>query len=368
MQRLPVLVLCLLAAAVAPAAASAAPVVGIADQHARMFSNSFFQDMDVQVSRIVVSYDAVMLGTPEVNNVDEWMVAARAAGVEPLVALNHSRGCYDGEGVVRAARCRLPDATRYRKAFRAFRKRYPDVSDISPWNEANHRSQPTSKRPDAAARFYRIARSDCRGCHIVAADVLDQDGMASWLEKFKAALRATSTPIPRLWGLHNYQDVNNNTSDGTRRMLRIVPGKIWLTETGGIVRFGRRPFSPSRAAKATAYMFKLAKSSSRLERLYIYQWSGATPDERFDAGLTDFRGKPRPAYYVVRRQIARKERNPAPPPASPSAPPPAPPAPPPPPSDPPPSEPTPSEPEPPPPPPPSEPTPPPPCPLAPSPC
>jgi hypothetical protein len=43
---------------------------------------------------------------------------------------------------------------------------------------------------------------------------------------------------PRLWGLDNYQDVNRRRSADTRSMLDTVPGKVWLTETNGIVKSG----------------------------------------------------------------------------------------------------------------------------------
>jgi hypothetical protein len=305
------------------APAQAVPVIGIGDQSATMFVNPYFQQLDVRVSRIIVSYDAVMLGTAEVNAVDAWMRAARAAGVQPLVALNASRGCFDGVGVVKRPACRLPSVERYRRAFRAFRTRYPDVGDVTPWNEANHRSQPTDTRPDQAAAYYRVVRADCRGCTIVAADILDEPGMVKWMTGFRAALRKAGTPTPRLWGLHNYQDVNNGTTSGTRRMLRIVPGTIWLTETGGIVNLGKhRPFNPMRAAKATTFMFKLAAASPRLARLYIYNWNGAPRQARFDAGLTDSRGKPRPAFYVVKKVLKRKGGNPKPTTPDPSSPPP----------------------------------------------
>jgi hypothetical protein len=51
-------------------------------------------------------------------------------------------------------------------------------------------------------------------------------------------------------------------------------------------------------------MFKLAKISSRITRLYIYQWTGAPAGStRFDAGLTDAAGTPRPAYCVVYEHV-----------------------------------------------------------------
>ena len=74
-----------------------------------------------------------------------------------------------------------------------------------------------------------------------------------------------------------------------------MKGKIWLTETGGIVRFvlptGGTLFKKSerRANSATKRMFTLAKQyRSRIKRLYIYHWRAPVYTEdngRFDAGL-----------------------------------------------------------------------------------
>jgi hypothetical protein len=89
---------------------------------------------------------------------------------------------------------------------------------------------------------------------------------------------------------------------------------VWFTETGGIVHFGRHNFNPRRAVKATKFMFKLARISRRITRLYIFNWTGSGRTERFDAGLTDPHGHPRPAYWVVKSYLARtKERFRAPP-------------------------------------------------------
>jgi hypothetical protein len=323
--RTPALLLAALVAGLAAApAARGADVVGIADQSAAMFASPHFQRLDVQVSRLIVSYDAVMRGTFEVAEIDTWMAAARRAHVQPLVSFNHSRGCYDGHGVVRRKACRLPSVKRYRRAFGFFRRRYPRVSVYSPWNEINHVSQPTARRPKRAAQFYNVVRKNCRGCTIVAADVLDQRGVGRYLRRFRRHAKGR----PRLWGLHNYRDTNHGTRKGTRAILRAVKGKVWLTETGGIVAFGRSlPYDPRRAARAERHMFRLARSSRRITRLYIYNWFGVPRTERFDSGLVDPLGEPRPAYRVVHRHLARPGGNPEPPPSDAPPPPPGPPPP-----------------------------------------
>ena len=58
-------------------------------------------------------------------------------------------------------------------------------------------------------------------------------------------------------------------------------------------------------------MFSLAGISRRITRLYIFQWTGGiTAKERFDAGLTDYKGKPRPAYCVVYERLRHTKRCP----------------------------------------------------------
>ena len=192
----------------------------------------------------------------------------------------------------------------YTRAFRAFRKRFPTIDTVSPWNEANHRSQPTFRNPKRAAQYYNVVRKYCRGCVIVAADVIDEVNMVDWLTEFK------KTAIkPRLWGLHNYRDTNKRKGQrlgGTKLLLKTVKGKVWLTETGGIVRFvlpnGRTLFKQDtrRAARALKRMFSLAKASpGRIKRLYIYNWWGSSRSSRFDAGLVNPDGSARPGYRLV---------------------------------------------------------------------
>ena len=109
-----------------------------------------------------------------------------------------------------------------------------------------------------------------------------------------------------LWGLHNYRDSNPRRGQrygGTKLLLKTVPGKVWLTETGGIVRFvlpdGRTlfPYSERRANVAIGRVLRLARQyRSRIERLYVYHWRQDAFDNRFDAGLLNRNGEPRPSY------------------------------------------------------------------------
>ena len=92
----------------------------------------------------------------------------------------------------------------------------------------------------------------------MAADVLDSSDVKSYLRKFQRASKGKG----RIWGLHNYKDVNRRQSKGIRNVSAVTQGQIWLTETGGFVQFkgsGGFKYSLKRAAARTKYMFKLAK-------------------------------------------------------------------------------------------------------------
>jgi hypothetical protein len=282
---------------VAPASGWALEV-GIGDQKPGTFADERFRALGVQHTRYITPWNSIY---EDPALLDSWMSAARAAGMRPLIAF--SAGARDR---CPSHPCRLPSIGAYRRAVAAFIQRYPWVRTYQPWNEANHASQPTARNPKRAAQYYNALRQLCRGCRIVAADVLDSTNMERWLAEFqKTATR------PRTWGLHNYTDTNRFRTSGTERLLRAVSGQVWLTETGGIVSFrtheGRVVFrrSPRRAAKATRHLFRLAgKHRRRIKRVYLYHWS-SDAENRFDAGLIDPRGLPRPAFYVVRNELAR---------------------------------------------------------------
>lgn len=267
--------------------------VGLGDQKPDLFRDPRFARLGIRHVRLVVPWDAALTGDPETA---AWL---RAAGDhEILVAFNHAEGAQ-----CPADPCEAPTPGEFARAFRAFRERYPRVSEFATWNEPNHASQPVARRPDLVARYFDAIRRSCRGCAVLAADVVADRSAERWLRGFDRRAR--------LWGVHNYSDTNRFTSEGTLAFLRLVDGRVWITETGGIVELttadGRPTFrnDPRRAARATRQMFRVARSDPRIERLYVYHWNQVSPPGRFDAGLIGPDGEPRPAYDVVRDEIAR---------------------------------------------------------------
>ena len=295
--------------AAAPQKSDAAVLVGVGDQDASMFTDPLFTQLGIKRARYFPSWN-VAQKPQEAAWLDQWLAQAQATGTEPLISFNVALG-----SACPRRPCTLPSVRQYTRAFRAFRARWPQVKVVNPWNEANHRSQPTFKNPKRAAQYYNVVRKYCKRCKIVAADVIDETNMERWLKVFKRTAKK-----PRIWGLHNYRDTNKRKGQklgGTKRLLKAVKGQVWLTETGGIVKFvlpdGRTlfPQSERRANSATKRMFGLAKRyRKRIKRLYIYHWKQSSADNRFDAGLVRSNGSARPAYRTVRAQFRTRTFNP----------------------------------------------------------
>jgi hypothetical protein len=284
-----------------PAAANAFSV-GISDQKLGMWSDPRFDKLGIKDVRLMMSYDLVLKG--DFSRYDQWMAAASVRGADVLLTIqHHSRKAM-----------RLPSFSQYRRTVRILRKRYPWVKSMSAWNEANHVSQPTWNRPRRAAQYYNIMRRECRGCRVVAADVLDGKNMLGWLATFKRYAKK-----PRIWGLHSYADANYFrpfSYSSTRQLLRAVKGEVWLTEAGGIVRFrdryrgGKR--GEARAARAVNHTFKVARSSGRIKRVYLYHWDADPKFVTWDSGFVAANGRARPSLEVLRKEINRQRRGRAP--------------------------------------------------------
>jgi Glycosyl hydrolase catalytic core len=310
-KMLPLMLLAVLA--VAPAA-EAKFRVGLSEQNVAMFDQPRWQSLKLKRVRYIVPWDWRRADRPAV---EAFMSRARSARQDVLVTFTSRRGCFNGRRYSRKRVCRAPSAKAYRSSFRAFDKQFPWVKTYSAWNEVNHVSQPTFRKPKLALRYYDVLRKDSRRRRfkVMAADVLDTSNMRSYLRRFLRRAKGN----PRLWGLHNYQDVNRRTSADTQQMLRTVPGEVWMTETGGLVRFQGvkrfRKYSEGRARSATKWMFKLANRfdnrrrgmRSKVTRLFVYKWFGEPRSARFDAGLVNPDGSPR-KHFATFRKTARRHR------------------------------------------------------------
>ena len=306
-MRLSLLVVALVLALAAPAAAGSRLHVGISDQKPTMFEDDRFKKLKVRHARIAMPWDAyITKRNPSRERMEAWLAAARKTKVQPLVSITHS----DRD------QFKLPSLRQYRRGIHRLRDAHPWLRTFSTWNEGNHPSQPVYRAPRRHARYFSILRQECRGCTILAAELLDSDNLKSYscrLQHWMPRRRG----VKLRWGLHNYQDANPRKGlprNGTRRFLGLVRGDVWLTETGGIVRFeknGRtvRKFSVQRAAKALRAVFTITQKQPRIKRVYLYHWeAGSRETTNWDSGVVNERGRARSTLNVLRAVLKRTAR------------------------------------------------------------
>jgi hypothetical protein len=293
------------------AASTSSPTVGIGDEQPTLFHNPAFVALHTKIARYVTPYDvASNRSANDLPRLKAWLAGAKRLGVQPLIAFYHSDKTPK----------KMPSVATYRTDVKKFVRMFPHVTLLQPWDEANRgnvieRGNGSFDSPNASqsAQYYIALRRACPRCTVVGLDVLDSTDIRAtvhYINQFKADLGRY--PKPSIWGLHNYSGTNRFHSAGTRAVLANTSGQLWLTETGGIVKLaGSFPFNLPRSVRATKYMFSLAALSPRISRIYIFQWTGGkTAKERFDAGLTDFQGKPRPAYCVVYEHVRHTKKCP----------------------------------------------------------
>jgi hypothetical protein len=278
--------------------ASARLVVGISDENGAVFTNPYFQALHARQARYITNYDSALRNP---GPTDAWMAAARTAGAQVMVAFNPGSGG-------------LPSVSQYTKAFLAFHKRYPFVKIYQPWNEVNSTTQPTWKKPQMVVSYYSAIKRNCKGCTVLGADIEDlvtprQASYPVYIKTLLADFRKAHVPTPKVWGIHNYEDVNYFHSTNTVKMLKLLPGQLWLTETGGLAFFETSggnvhlSYSLSRQDRATNWMMKLAlRYPKRIGRVYIYNFLNGGPPgagNRFDSALLGTDGLPRPAWKAL---------------------------------------------------------------------
>jgi hypothetical protein len=293
-------------------AAASSYLTGIADEETEMFSDPLWKQLNTHITRYIAPYDAAVRPY-SLTLATRWIHAAEAAHQQVLVSFYHSE----------YTPTKMPNIKTYEQDTRKFMKDFPNVHQYQPWDETNRGNVRYSyekyNSPTAieSAEYYKALRHVCPKCTILGLDILDQNEVGptiTYINEFKNEIRRLRMPMPTLWGLHNYSDTNRFSSVRTRAILAVVPGDVWLTETGGIVKFGGafpnvHGEGLKRAAKALSFMFSIASAHARIKRLYIYQWTGGTSSTIFDSGLTDAKHRPRPGYVIVCAHLHGKHCN-----------------------------------------------------------
>jgi hypothetical protein len=268
-----------------------------------MFSSSLWSQLRTKTVRYIAPYDAVA-HSYSLSLARRFIQAAEAKNQQVLVAFYHSE----------YTPTRLPSVKLYQHDVQKFVRLFPGVKQYQSWDEANRGNVAhafSSPSAGAAARYYQALLRVCNRCTVIGLDVLDANNIGPtlrYISEFKHEVGHIKTVMPKIWGLHNYSDINRLESWRTRELVHAFGGQVWLTETGGLVKFGgaypnRNGSGLTRAAKVLKYMFNVAASQSQIKRLYIYNWLGGTNSTRFDAGLTNAHEQPRAGYLVVCKQL-----------------------------------------------------------------
>jgi hypothetical protein len=283
--------------------AASSYMTGLGNEDAHMFRNDLWTRLNTRIVRYIAPYDAVK-HRASLNRAITFIQGAEATHQKVLVAFYHSE----------YTPTKLPSVAEYQRDVKKFVKVFPNVKQYQSWNEANRGNVPyaySSPSAAGAARYYQALLRVCTRCAVIGLDVLDAAKIGptlSYIAEFKHEVGRLRTVMPKIWGLHNYSDINRLESWRTRELVHALGGQVWLTETGGIVKFGgaypnRNGSGLTRAAKVLKYMFNVAASQSQIKRLYIYNWTGGNNSSRFDAGLTNAHEQPRAGYVVVCRKL-----------------------------------------------------------------
>jgi len=288
-----------------PKPAPARLQVGIGQQSSQLFQSPYWYALHLPNVRYVAPWDVLSDKSQRIR-FDDFMHSAIRARANVMIGLSHS---------LRTAKLatRLPTPAQYQRAVRALHKRYPTIREWVPWNEVNHPSALTARKPGLVATYYNIVKKACPKCLVVGGDVLDTGNMKWWITQF---LRKTHNK-PRIWGIHNYSDANRFKREGVVRLLRMVKGQIWFTETGGVLRYRihvrgtnkTRNFGEAHAAKATRYVLDLSRLSKRITRVYLYNWTAPIKYTTWDSGLMTSMMRPRKSYHVLRAWLVRARRS-----------------------------------------------------------
>jgi hypothetical protein len=278
-------------------------LTGIGDESPAMFGNPLWQRLHTKIVRYIVPYDAVR-HPYSLDQAKIWIGEAEARRQQVLVSFYHSE----------YSPFTIPKTSVYKRDVAKFIRLFPHVREYQAWDESNRGYIPHYLASPSAARtamYYRALLHVCRGCTVVGLDVLDGENIyptLNYIYQFKREIYRLHTVMPRIWGLHDYSDLNRLESWRTSDLIRALGGQVWLTETGGVVKFGgafpnRHGSGLWRAARVLSYMFGVARSHPQIKRLYIYDWTGGNARTRFDAGLTNPRGRARPGYVVVCKHL-----------------------------------------------------------------
>ena len=252
-----------IALALRPADASAAPILGIADSEADTFAHPDFNGLNVTRMRVIVPWDIAQRTDPRRQRFDDWLTAFlqhRTSHPGSTFSVGFNRATTDPQHPTRVGRAPLEKG--YKAAFRDFVAAYGQHKHymrIGPWNEPNfdppggktdprlpdgsflyesdggcESANPTVNNcgPRLGAYYYRWAREVCGDCFLEAGNFAGTEA-ADYLQEYKKHLGPVASGVG-VWAVHNYSDFaafQGPASDNSPDQLRNMLGEIFCTNT-----------------------------------------------------------------------------------------------------------------------------------------
>ncbi|MDW5596223.1 hypothetical protein VSS74_17880 [Conexibacter stalactiti] len=276
----------LLAAFLTAATPARAVELGVSDSKAQTLDEPFWAGLNVNRIRVVLPFDVVNAtgdaGRRRREDFETLRTAANARGALLHVSFAASADVRSPSGEALA-----PTVEEFDVGFRAFRERYPEVVEISPWNEPNNpdgRTYPLAADPVLAANLWLRAQAICPSCTIVAGDFAGIAGDDAYVDAYQATLLAAGA-IPRVWAFHDHGDVNSFQSDGpdSARVARYfisklqgpwAGGRIWINEVGARFRDASGAVLGDDSQQlATQFLLGLGTLDPRIDAIYYYNYS-----------------------------------------------------------------------------------------------
>ena len=200
--------------------AAASYLTGIGDESTEMFGDPNWKQLHTKIARYIAPYDAAVKPF-SLDKAKLWMKAAEWQHMQILVAFYHSE----------YTPTKMPSVASTSTTCRNSSKTFPHVKQYQSWDEANRgniRGVLASPSASAAAQYYQALLRVCKGCTVLGLDVLDAENISptlQYISEFKREIGKLRTVMPKIWGLHNYSDINRLQSFRTREMRARSAGR-----------------------------------------------------------------------------------------------------------------------------------------------
>ena len=314
---------------------------GLADDRPQTFTeiksepNITNGPLKVHTARLVIPYDTfAKTGQKyERERLKSWLAAVEADKLQPYVTLGEDEKLAEG-CAEKVKPCVVPSRSEYRADFTKLVQEAPGVKLWGAWNEPDIGPDPLHLHSERAAQFWQIAQSVVANpklhcaCKVVAGEfAFATQYLGGYISSYEETiLHNKHHPLckgcwpgaPHIWGFHDYRDVEERDDSFAEKFKafterRFPSARIWIGEAavelqnnGGPTELAEgdpleQRMSQTKAAEDFLHLYRV---SSKIERVYYYQYRAPTEKEQeewekgitkhapFDSGLVEAEPEP----------------------------------------------------------------------------